>query len=312
MRIIILLFFFLLKINVVTATNHPYSDRSPFYDLGEEVENEIKITDKYKFPLPPGKWKVVLYSHESVDTPYLNAKGYVLLNLVNGNEIKEAIEIVKIHTGVQYVNRVDWYIVEEITFDDEDEGGCYKRPEYNYLFLYRKGFGHNCLRIAGKDIAKKSIHDEPEDLRFNRELRSKYKFPKVLLQSYHSFYSRSTKPEMFIATYYMNSKFLGAPALKGDIETSEFHPFNIDNHPKHKKALAEFVNLAKKRHVNFEKFADAPTKMKLKLGISNNLKQKKINKQNFVSQLQILEDLYKKGSLTKSEYEKAKQKLLKN
>lgn len=289
-----------------------YPSKSPFYNTGDFVEGEIKITDKYIYPLPPGKWKVIAYWQEVLEYPYLNSKEYLLAKIEGKNKIKEAIVIGKIHTGVMYTNRVDWYVVQEIVFDDEDEGGCYERPEYNHLFLYRKGFGHNCLRISARDIARKSIHDDPEDVRFMAEMRKKYIFPKLMLESFHSFYSRSIKPEMFYIFYYMNSEFLGAPALNGSIQTSEFHPFNINNYPKHKKALSEFTKLAKKRHLKHERFSKAPSRMKLKLGIDTTQKPIKINNASIVNQLKELSELYQKGTLSKSEYEKAKNILLKN
>ena len=47
---------------------------------------------------------------------------------------------------------------------------------------------------------------------------------------------------------------LNSPPLKNFTEeTSEYHKYNIDNYPEHKKVMEKFVSISAERHKEFEK-----------------------------------------------------------
>ena len=76
--------------------------------------------------------------------------------------------------------------------------------------------------------------------------------------------------------------------------------------------MNKWISISAQRHIDFENSINALKRHRLDLSDLSPKKsdQKNITSSNVVEQLQILNDLFKSGVLTKKEFEKAKKKLL--
>ena len=150
---------------------------------------------------------------------------------------------------------------------------------------------------------------------FNRFLReSGVNFPKMALGSYHSYFSRHNKNNWYQVSYVIHPKLINGPKSKFFTEdTSEYHKYNIEKHPNHKKAMEKFISLASIFHQKFEFIQKAQKHHLLDLSkhLTKDVEVKSMNK-DIVRQLKELNDLYKSGALSGYEFEKAKKKLLNN
>ena len=119
------------------------------YRVNDIVENQFIMNKKFKLNLPKGKWIVVDRGFDSYAT--LHVKVYSLVRLEN-NIAVEWIEIAEMRTAgfhEAYVNRALLTIIFKNKYD-----GCYERPEYFIVKVYKKGSTHNCLVIRHSDVHK--------------------------------------------------------------------------------------------------------------------------------------------------------------
>ena len=87
---------------------------------------------------------------------------YILLARVENNEILEFISIGKIDTAGVYEGVVN-EAIQEIFFKNKYDG-CYERPEYYLLELYKRGNSVNCMKVRHLDILKEFNNpDDPKD-----------------------------------------------------------------------------------------------------------------------------------------------------
>ena len=126
--------------------------------IGQLISNEVEISKSFKIKLPKGEWEVV---RKSADTNYGILQRIVGIARIENNEFVEAIEIYEGLSGGIYQAVVNEAITEMVFKNKYD--GCYKRPEYYKLGLFRKGSTHNCLFIEPWDLPKElSNPDDPE------------------------------------------------------------------------------------------------------------------------------------------------------
>ena len=137
--------------------------------------------------------------------------------------------------------------------------GCYERPEYYKLGLFRKGSTHNCIFIEPWDLPKELTNpDDPETrgmaAAYNKWIKlNNYKVPDIVLTSNHSYFSRLVGGNWYRITYIANPRIFNAPETKfNTLESTEYHGRNIENFPEHKKIMDEFVKLSFQRHQEFE------------------------------------------------------------
>ena len=141
------------------------------------------------------------------------------------------------------------------------------------------------------------------------------KFPPIMLESNHTYYSRLVGANWYNVRYYADPKIFNSPKItKFTEETSEFHKFNISDYPEHKKVMDLWVSISAKRHQEFEKISRAKKRHMLDLEKYNpidiNKKNNNKEKKDITGQLKKLNDLYKSGVLNKEEFEKAKKRIL--
>lgn len=288
------------------------------YKKGDLIFNKLKLNNKRYINLPEGEWEVYYRSTEHAAGMKFSV---VSLGKVENNKIIELIDVGYANLAGMYVMYVD-PIINEVIFKDPHDG-CYERPEYFLLEFYRKGSTHNCFKVGHVDVNKELYN--PDD-KFNRGYLAPLKrylkdnpeanLPKIMLGSSHSYFSRTTGGDWILITYVIDPNYLDGPDIKFFTEdTSEYHKNNIEKFPKHKKTMDRWISISAKRHLELEKLANSKSTYNLNLEkyiLRDNENKISTNKKNnnLVEELNILNSLFKSGSLSKEEFEKAKKKLL--
>jgi len=233
--------------------------------VGEVISGEIKLNNSIRLELPKGDWEIV---RKSSDFNYGIIQKIIGIVQIKNNEIFQAIEIYEGLLGGMYQSAIDTAI-NEIVFKNRYDG-CYKRPEYNKLELYRKGSTHNCMYIEPWDLPKELNNPDDPELRgmgaaYNYWIKeNNYKVPKIVLTSNHSYFSRLVGGNWYQLIYIFNPKIFDAPNSSFQtIETSEYHPGNIDNYLEHKQVMKNFLELSIERHKSFEKSVKSKKSHKL-------------------------------------------------
>ena len=289
--------------------------RIEHYSVGQEVTEYLDLSKKTRVKLPEGKWEVIDRWTESGHGLKFSVLG---LGRIENNEIMEMMEVAYSNLAGAYIKYIDHAMIEVMFKDNHD--GCYERPEYYLVEVFRKGSTHNCLVIDHIDVMKELNNpDDPNDkgimssIKYWLKNNSDVKVPFIMLGSFHSYFSRLVGGYWVGLSYAINPKLLNAPAnIFFTEDTSEYHKLNIHRYPEHKKTMEKWVSISSQRHKEFENLGKAKTRHKLKLDryiIGENTIIKSNNK-DIANQLKSLNDLYKSGALSKEEFKKAKNKLL--
>ena len=291
--------------------NNAYAKK---YKTDDVVENQFYINKRFILDLPKGKWTVV--EKKRLSYYGLSNLEYTLIK-TNGNKISEAISIIEWKTAGFMENLVNHALIE-IMFKDKYDG-CYDRPEYTVMEFYRKGSSHNCFWVGHHDLIKHIYNpDNPELKTANTQLKmwlkeKKITLPDVALYSEHSYFSRLAGGKWYGLVYVVDPKILNAPDNSFITEdSSEYHKYNIDKYPEHKKIMEKWTSISAQRHLDFENLVNAKKQHKLDLNYFSPIKDTTSQNQNneLINQLKNLNDLFKNGVLNKEEFEKAKKKLL--
>jgi hypothetical protein len=301
--IFISLFNFLLIFNTTSFAK-------TFY-IGDEVNNVFDFNRHIKIKLESDNWEVVRANTMNHGV----LQRIVGIARVENNEIMEMIEIYEGLLAGYYIGHVDPIIIEIVFHDKHD--GCYERSEYFLLELYRKGSTFNCMIVRHMDVTKElkypdSPHGKAAASAYNYWInKNSLKYPKIMLVSYHTYFSRLTGGTWHEVRRFINPKLLNAPESKNfSEETSEYSKVNISQFPEHQKTMNDWISHMSQFHKQFEVMVKSKKKHRLDLDtyINTNIS---IKSDNFISdQLKKLKDLYKSGVLTKNEFEKAKKKIL--
>ena len=282
------------------------------YKVNDVIENQFVMNKKFQLNLPEGKWTVV---QSRGDNYYgLVSKIYLLVRLEN-NLAVESIEIAEMKTAGVFESSVNQAIYEAIFKNKYD--GCYERPEYFVVKVYKKGSTHNCLVIDHSDVHKDFFTPddrEASDAGVKKWIRdNNIQLPRVGLSSFHAYFSRLAAGKWYLLSYGIDPKILSGP--KNNFiseETSEYHKNNISNYPDHQKTMQKWVSISAQRHIEFEKLIKVIERHKLDLGDLSPSKSKLSENlsNDIIDQINKLNDLYKNGILSKDEFEKAKKKIL--
>tara|TARA_B110000967_G_scaffold198038_1_gene230496 strand:+ start:20 stop:943 length:924 start_codon:yes stop_codon:yes gene_type:complete len=284
------------------------------YKVDDIVENQFYINKKFVVDLPEGKWS--LAEKSSWFYYGLSSKTFTLVRVKN-DVVIEGISINEFKTAGVYEDQVNQALYE-ILFKNK-YNGCYDRPKYTVIKFYTKGSTHNCFWVGHHDLIKHIYNpDDPELKTANTQLKiwlknKQISLPKVALYSEHSYFSRLAKGKWYAVTYLIDPKILNAPNNNFITEeSSEYHKYNIDNYPEHKKIMQKWISTSARRHIDFENSIKALKRHRLNLNDLSPITS--IDNENLsntiVDQLQKLDDLLKGGVLTKEEFDKAKKKLL--
>ena len=303
---------FLLIIHILICT----SVNAKMYKVGEQItNNQLEMNKNFILDLSEGIWTVI--NREEYKWGYFDFTVWGVAKIEN-KEIVEFYEVIWGDMGMRLQSQIDPLIYSAQFKDPYD--GCYERPEYYLVRVFKKGRTHNCMVIRHWDVVKQ-IHspDDPKSkwttVQYRKFLReSGVKFPKMALGSYHSYFSRHNKNNWYQVAYVIHPKLIDGPKSKFFTEdTSEYHKYNIEKNPNHKKAMEKFISIASNFHKKFEFMQKAQKHHLLDLSkyLTEDVKVKSMNK-DIVRQLKELNDLYKSGALSGYEFEKAKKKLLNN
>ena len=295
---------FFLSGNILSAEN---------FSIGKNIGNTFIFNNKIQIDLDGDNWVVVRKSHEG---SYGIQQNIIGIGRVENNEVMEMIEVYKGDLSGLYIDSINQAIIE-ILFKDKNDG-CYERPEYYLLELYRKGSSHNCMIVRHMDVTKELNYPDSSDAKgaaaaYNQWIREKsLTFPKIMFESQHSYFSRLAGGNWIQLRHFINPKLINAPKSKFfSEETSEYHKINISQYPEHQKAMSKWIAISSEFHKNFEDMVNAKNNHKLNLD-QYYMEIKKIKKMSnkMTDQLYQLNELYKAGVLTKEEFAKAKKKIL--
>ena len=280
--------------------------------VGQEISNNFIYNKDIQINLSGNNWVVI---RKNTQLEHVKQK-IVGIGRVKDNEIMEMIEIYEGALAGYYIKYVDPIIIE-IVFKDKHDG-CYERSEYYLLEFYRKGSTHNCMRVGHFDVTKElnypdGPHDKAAAAAYNRWIKqSSISYPKIMLFSHHSYFSRLTGGKWYQIFHLINPKIFNPPKSKFFTEeTSEYHKANISQYPKHQKIMSQWISVSSQFHKNFENMIKAKSHHRLPLDqylMETTSKNKKNNE--LTDQLKKLNELYKAGVLTKEEFTKAKNKIL--
>ena len=309
--VLVMVRFLLILIISLFFINNSFAKK---YKIDDVIEDRFYINKKFVVNLPKGKW--ILAEKSSSYFYGLTSKQFTIVKVEN-EKVIEGISISEWKTAGVHENIVNQALYE-ILFKNK-YNGCYERPKYTVLKFYAKGSTHNCFWVGHRDLIKHIYNpDDPELKTANTQLKKwlkikQFSLPKVALYSEHSYFSRLAMGKWYTLTYIVDPKILNAPDIKFiSRDTSEYHKYNIDNYPEHKKIMKKWTSISSQRHIDFEDSIKALKRHRLNL---NDLSPKEIDtnkdqSNDVVEQLQKLKDLFKSGILTKEEFDKAKKKLL--
>jgi len=287
--------------------------------LDQTIKNKIKVNQKLTLELPPGEWTAGNKYQWNWHSIFEDLTTIVQFK---DKEVTRFIEIYQLK-GTLYPGEVNDVIMKTVFYGEKEGQGCRTYKGNTLLSVYKKGSAHNCLRVRHVDIEryfyspKKHLQTKEGHtgrLPASEQLKSWVEandltFPKLMLSSQHSYFSRSRMPNWSVISYFEHPKFYGAnKEYNSDRYNSEFHPNRIDKFSEVKKIMDRFLEKSIERQKNIEESYKMPKRQRLKLSVFSS---NKIKTDNLADKLKNLSDLYKSGSLTKEEYDKAKKLLLK-
>lgn len=301
-------FFYIIIINFLIFNNL----YAKLYKTGDIIENKITLGKNFKINISEGKWVVVdKYSYSYFGLVF---KGNWIAKVIN-NELMEFIIVEKAQVAGLYINLID-SALHEIVFKNK-YSGCYERPEYYVLEVYNRGSSHNCFRAGHLDILKEfSDPYDPEDRgsysKVNYWLKkNNIKIPPIVFHSHHSYFSRLARGEWYVVNYIANPKIYNSPKMNFFTrDTSEYHKYNIEKFPEHKKAMKKWISISAKNHKILEKLYKAKDIHLLDLESYIFEIENFSTETDIVQELEKLNELFKSGVITEQEFKKAKKKIL--
>ena len=296
--------------------SNAYAGRTVFKN-GNIYEGQVKWKTSFKVDLPPGKWKQIDRWEWYWRSIY--ARGVSLIQEDDGKAVA-FYEIYEINTAGKYIYALNSWL-QRIFFKGKHDG-CYQRPEYYLQMRWKKGASFNCFNVRHFDTVKRfetpdEQWQEVADAGWKKYFRENSTIvPNIMLSRWSDFYSPTVQGSVLGTGYMIDPEYFGGPQSKFITEdTSEYHRANINNHPKHKKYMEDFVSSAALEHIKFEDSVRARKKHKLNFSMIN---MKEVNSTSTVSennsdissQILSLTELYKSGALTKVEFDKAMKNIL--
>ena len=93
------------------------------------------------------------------------------------------------------------------------------------------------------------------------------------MYSEHSYFSRLAGGKWYGLVYVVDPKILNAPDNSFVTEdSSEYHKYNIDKYPRHKKIMEKWISISALRHLEFENLVNAKKQHKLDLNNFSSIK----------------------------------------
>ena len=298
--------------NVCAASSYKWNT---IYQGGEYKLNKIN------FNLPEGDW--LLLSVNDWDIKGISLREIIYVK-EKDNLFTDIYEVSVLNSYGQFISSIDNWMYG-VFFSRNQADGCFEKDEYYVLRRLKQGASLNCFTVFHDNVNKEIWHPEsnPNGLTksFNNSWVRKWVsdkkiiLPKTMLTRSHAFYHKSSGMHIVLNSHSINPEFYGAQKTKFQREEeSEYHKFNIEKYPEAKIYMENFIKNAAIKHKQFENNVKAKEYFKLDLNEFDIYKKEKVevtNISNIAEQLETLSELYKSGILTKEEFAKAKNKILK-
>ena len=304
----------LLLVLLIIIVSGTFNAHSKIYKLGEKLTtNQIKIDKKIKIDLTEGDWFVA--RRDEANYGWLTQFLFGFIRVDNG-KVVEAIEVYDGDLGDAFMAYIDDEVYR-MTFKDPYDG-CYERPEYYLVEVFKAGIVHNCMVVGHRDMIKELNNpDDPSSRQNSTDYRvylaeNNLAFSNnIALYSTHWYFSRHNRNDWYRVSRFVDPGQFNAPKNKFlTEESSEYHKYNIDNHPKHKAIMEKWISNSAKFHKKFEIMNTAKKHHKLDLAKYIVDGESNIKKGNITKSLKQLNDLFKSGVLSEEEFIKAKKKIL--
>ena len=251
--IMVLIFIFSNNLSEAAKTN---------FVRGGVYEGTVYWTSRIKIDLPPGKWTVIDKFGWQVKA--VEYRGVALAQVKN-NVLDSYFEIDNLDGNGKWIAHVVEFVRSQFFANQYD--GCYQRPEYYLVKVKKSGGFFNCFKIRHEDTEKLLFAPDDKRRKTATSFIRKYfrdnniEVPKLMLSRYHGFLAPSVKDSYYGIFYVFNPETHGAPKNKFFTEDlSEYHRANINNFPKKKKYIEDFVISAAYEHQKFEKIVRAKSR----------------------------------------------------
>ncbi len=266
-----------------------------------------------------GGWRVIGSHTKTVDGIIFTAK---FLAQIKENKLSRLVELLAIDNFGNHPALANAWLYE-LLYKANKGRGCYKRLEYYIFKVYKKGKVSNCFIVRNWEVHKELYNPSMTnsyyvDMNYAPRIMRSYmtnnniEIPLMMLRSEHYYY---TGGKLFWVFRMIDPEIDSGPKTKfNKEETSEYFPSNISKYPDKKKYMEKWVNLAVHRHKNFEKQIKILDRQKLNFDEYDKSISlvKKNDEKNLTKELRELTEMYKEGTLTKKQFEKAKELLLNN
>ena len=177
--------------------------------------------------------------------------------------LKELIELSGMNSSGNYIGYVDAFYRDNF-FGSDTKDGCRDQTEYYYVKYLVKSASFNCFIIRHEDVKKElnvigSMGGFGWNKPFNNSWLRKWirdndiTVPGTMLTRDHYFYDKSQNYHFAGVSHSINPELFGGPSTKYRSEDkSEYHRYNIEEYPKVKKYMDEFVKKSAFNHKEFE------------------------------------------------------------
>ena len=143
--------FLIINIIIYTPSN------AKMYKVGEQItNNQLEMNKNFILDLSEGIWTVI--NREEYKWGYFDFTVWGVAK-IEDKEIVEFYEVIWGDMGSRLQSQIDPLIYSAQFKDPYD--GCYERPEYYLVKVFKKGRTHNCMVIRHWDVVKQ-IHS-PDD-----------------------------------------------------------------------------------------------------------------------------------------------------
>ena len=297
-------YFHIILLFVFLCNGIAKSDEYQPYVEGQVVENSISIgKGKYNIPLPAGKFTIVA-TYESKTSSSNKTQLYDIgMVTLKGKTLDKYVRI-----RFSKPTSTWWELPKD----------C-KRENIYFFKSYNKGNAFSCwfvnhiaLQLTSTKIKKDSFFGKLKDYIINNQII----IPNIAIYSQHLYSSPRHKNVYFLVRYYENPELSGvAKGRETNWHQSEYQPTKIFQYPKKKAFMENYIIKSAKYQRDFETGIGMLPEHRLDTSIANQGNEGSKSQEkpsDIVGELDKLNKLYKSGALTKSEFEVAKKKLLKN
>lgn len=284
------LFFFFSLTPVLLANQY-----QPFKE-GQIFSKNLNYGYDVNIPLPSGDWivKVVDNSSSTGHGPRTTIYNIGLFQLDKNKRLNQYLQI----TFSEPVSTF-WTVPKDCSRED--------------IYAYEKSLGNemfNCWMVNHYRWSFSHTLTDYEKKLKNILISENIKTSDIMIYSQHLFASKRSGNVYHLIKHYINPESQGIePPVQLDWSTSEYQKIKISSYPKKKAFLDKFVLTSANFHKQIQDGIGVNKIDKIVLDKYINSNISNLNT-NTTSELERLERLFKSGTITKEEFEKAKNKIL--